>query len=405
MTVWQFAQLRVTYDNRLAADDRRWMTTWHGPDADMHATASSYSAVVAELNRAGTDGWELIDVAALAAADSGRFPDQRDWSLTRCTFRRPYEPAEGKVTDLNQAQGKFADSEELAEAAVLVRFTAYCVQDTPRAGRTTERLDLASAVGRLLIGVELAHPRNQADMAAIESLRADLQIPGISNDRREEIKAAAANYAASWVQGQWGLMWCETPQSFPLSQAAGLLNGSADWLRKLVENPLADAASAVGITGPIVPIGAGITANFVTAQLTEPLEGAARLCEIAGIVIGLATGTGPLVAACTKLLVHDELGRALSDVFEEIINSIGADPEGRPGPDVYAEPDAVSRRAAYREVTGADPESHRTGMIGSEDTPSPRKGSPSEELCRLLKEHGHPKPSSPDRTENLGPTQ
>ena len=82
MTVWQYAQMRVTYDNRLAAGHSRWTVAWHGPDG-AHDMAGAYEDVVTELNRVGTESWELVDVAAMDAGDSGRFPDQRDWSLTR----------------------------------------------------------------------------------------------------------------------------------------------------------------------------------------------------------------------------------------------------------------------------------------------------------------------------------
>jgi hypothetical protein len=127
------------------------------------------------------------------------------------------------------------------------------------------------------------------------------------------------------MEDKFGDTWWQTSQGFPLSQAANLLHGSVDWLRELVEHPLAEAASRAGAASPIVPIEAGIAANFVTARLTEPLEAAARACEIAGIVIGLGAGVPPLVIACAKLYARDQLGQVLSREFEEIINSIGVE--------------------------------------------------------------------------------
>jgi hypothetical protein len=54
----------------------------------------------------------------------------------------------------------------------------------------------------------------------------------------------------------------------------------ADWLRKLVAEPLSRLASAAGLSGPLPAVGVGITANFVTAPLTssrsEPGRGAVR---------------------------------------------------------------------------------------------------------------------------------
>src|SRR5690348_16344809 len=90
MKVWQYAQLMVRYENRLAA--AAWTITWHGPDASRQDTAGDYDGVVAELNRAGEQGWELVDVATWDAGDNRTVLTKgtNDWSITRYTFRRPY---------------------------------------------------------------------------------------------------------------------------------------------------------------------------------------------------------------------------------------------------------------------------------------------------------------------------
>jgi hypothetical protein len=334
MTAWQYAQLRVTYGYRSAEDCGRWAIAWHGPVATTRDTAGAYEGVVAELNRAGTEGWELFDVATLDAGDGGRFSDQWDWSLTRYTFRRPYASASVKSTEPVQraesprwqpiGTSQPADSHGgglaglgSAESATLVRFTVFCKPDSGS----------GSDAGRLQIRCEIAPMWSQAAISEIERRRSEYQDRGTSNDRREEIKAAAADYAASWTEGQFHVKWFETSQSFPLTKAAELLHGSADWLHQLVEDPMAGAASWAGIPGPLVPIGAGITANLVTTRLTAPIEGAALMFEAAGIVVGLATGAYPLVMASAKLYVHDKLGEAISKGFEQIFNSIGAGPE------------------------------------------------------------------------------
>ena len=399
MTVWQYAQLEVRYDSRSA--ESQWTITWHGLDASRQDTAGAYDAVVAELNRAGTEGWELADVAVLDVGDNRHFltSGTGDWSITRYTFRRPYdaavatstepipqplppagpapprvrrlppgeparpwaqlppptepalpgvqavtpaepagpgvqavtpaEPAGPGVQPVTPAapagrQGADPAASAAAESVTLVRLTAYWLADSEPPGAAIEGRGQGLTVGRVLIRRGVARPRNQADVDAIESLRAECQDPGVSKERREQIAAAAADYAASRVEGQFGGTWWRTSQSFPLSQAADLLDGSAEWLRGLVDRPLDDAASVAGAAGPFVPIGAGITANFVTAPLTRPLEGAARACEIAGIVIGLVTGAPPLVLACAKRLAYDEIGQVLSGGFEQAITSIGA---------------------------------------------------------------------------------
>ena len=400
MTAWQYAQLRVSYSNRLAEDSGRWTIAWHGPDETTQDTAGAYDGVVAELNRAGTEGWELVNVATLNAGDGGRFPDQGDWPLTQYTFRRPYASAPVKSTGLvRQAEspswrpigtcqpagsqdGGLAGSGP-TESASLVMFTVFCKPDGIS----------GSDAGRLQIKCEVAHLWSQADIDEIELLRSAYQDHGTGNDRRDEIKAAAADYAASWTEGQFAVRWWETPQRFPLTRAAELLHGSADWLRQLVENPVAGAASRAGIPGPLVPIGAGITANLVTARLTAPLEGAARVFEAAAIVIGLATGTHPLVMASAKLFAHDELNKALSKGFEQIFDSIGAGPKPA-ARTVGTRGHQVGKKG--QPIGNIAPRAETPGLIIRKDPPPGSVPGPSGESA------GQPKPTLPAEPKGLG---
>jgi hypothetical protein len=201
----------------------------------------------------------------------------------------------------------------------LFRVTVYFLPDST--GYATGSRDLDPAPGRLFIKREVACPQRQADLDQIEVLRVQYENPGLSPQGRDRVKAAAGDYAASWVDGQWGVTWWETPQSFPLSRAADVLDGSAEWLYGVVEHSIADAGSRAWAAGPLVDIGSGIAANFVTAPLTRPLENAALICEVAGIVVGLATGIHPLVIACAKRLAHDGLRREIGRGFEQIIGS------------------------------------------------------------------------------------
>ena len=348
MAAWQYAQLTVTCDDRSAGRDDQWTITWYGPDAATQSRARAYDQVAAELNHAGMQGWELIDVVTLDAGGSGRSYGG-DWSLARYTFRRPYA---AKVPPTNERSQKAASGRpeirdaveggaihrklnsaesNAAEPVTLVEFTVYWLRDGESADSATDGRDLGPDIGRLLIQCEVVRPRNQEDIDSIKSLRAEYERPNVSKVRREEIreeiKAAAADYAASWVLDRLGIIWWKTQQSFPLCQAADLLDGSAEWLRDVVKNPLSNIASSAGAEGPVGPISAGITANFVTAKLTAPLGRAARLCEVTAIVIGLATGAHPLVVACAKQYAHDKLGEVLAEGFKQIINSTGADRE------------------------------------------------------------------------------
>lgn len=200
------------------------------------------------------------------------------------------------------------------------RITVYRLRDGERAGSTTQGRGGGSDPGRRLIRYQATRLPSQTDIDKVESLRANYKASGTSKKGREGIGDAAAQYAASRMEGQLRATWWETPQSFPLPRAADVLNSSAEWLCDLVKRPVADAASAAGTPGPLVPPGAGITANFVTAPVTALLGDDARVCEIAGMVIGLLPGMHLLLIASAKLFAHDELGDVLAKGFEDVIN-------------------------------------------------------------------------------------
>src|SRR6185312_10645789 len=103
-------------------------------------------------------------------------------------------------------------------------------------------------------------------------------------------------------------------------------------------------------------VGIGLSAhpegdNLAELELTARLEGVARICEIAGIVIGTAVGAHPLVMACVKRLVHDEFNDLLAKELEQIPDTIeqmlhymdvdrrpAQDEAPRPAPPVPARP-------------------------------------------------------------------
>jgi hypothetical protein len=383
MTVWQYAQLRVTYDNRLPAGDGEWKIAWHETGVPTHRTAGAYDGVVAELNRAGTQGWELVDVASLYVGDGVHSADQRDWLLTRYTFRRPHDCTVVKTAELFQSgersqpvgTGQPADAQggpSGSEPAALVRLTAYWLPSSEHAGSASEGGGLGSTDGRLLIRCETLSLRSHGDIGVIKSLSVRYQDPNTSKDQRkkisEKLKDAVASYAASQVQAEWDVSWWRTPESFPFAQASDELNGYADSLRRLVARPVADVASLAGLQGPAGSTVAGIGAELVTAPVTAQLEAAAYLCEVAGIVIGLATHNYPMVIACFKRLGHDKLGDALAKTFEQIIDPLGADREpsadnpspdhtGRPAPGIPGIPpyEKIKEKLKIPRMTGEDP--------------------------------------------------
>jgi hypothetical protein len=165
----------MTHDS-LATDSGEWTMTWHGPDSTTESKTSSYGDVLVELNRAGNEGWELIDVAALDAEGSGDSSSRRDWSLTRYTFRRslrdqtkPFSQTMG-IDQSARTQSGNAAGPDSTESVTLVRFAVYCEQDDDSAGSDSHDSDSGLGTGRFFMVREVAHLHNQADIDMIESL-------------------------------------------------------------------------------------------------------------------------------------------------------------------------------------------------------------------------------------------
>ena len=254
-------------------------------------------------------------------ADASDAPDEEEAVLS--------DESHGGAGGIPLTGEQSAAQPEPTGSVMLLRLVVYWWQDSKPAGITAGGTT-GPAPGRLLIEYTAFRPDDHADISLIASLRAQYQAPDVREDQREKIKDAAADYAASRVEGQLSVTW-ETPQSLPLTDIIDLLNGSAEWLRGMVEHPLTDISSAAGAGGPLVSIGAGITANFAMAQVTAPIENAVRICEIAGIAIGAVTGAHPLVIACMKRLAHDELGNVLARAFKGLLASTGTDREKSTG--------------------------------------------------------------------------
>ena len=197
--------------------------------------------------------------------------------------------------------------------ARLVRLTVY-----PLWGGDAESSE-SRLNARVLVKREVFTARSTAQLDHIELLRSQYANSNTS-DRGEALRAATADYFAGQVEDKLDISWWETRDNFPLSSAADDLDKSAELLRSLAERPLAMAAHAAGADGPAVSILIGITAEAATRRLTAPLEDAARLCEVVGVLVGLATGMHPLVVACANRLVHDQLGSALAGAFERLID-------------------------------------------------------------------------------------
>jgi len=227
----------------------------------------------------------------------------------------------GTAPDLSPPGGSASPpgAERAAETARggVLRLTVYLLRDRDAENRES-RLS-----ARLLVKREVVTARSAAEVADIGLLRSQYENADIS-DRGERLRAAAADYFAGQVEGKLNISWWDTRDSFPFSKAADDLNNAAELLRSWAERPLTTVAHAAGAGGPAVSMLTGITEDAATARLTAPLENAARVCEVAGVLIGLATGVHPLVVACGNRLAHDLLGQALAGAFERMPDSEAA---------------------------------------------------------------------------------
>lgn len=97
----------------------------------------------------------------------------------------------------------------------------------------------------------------------------------------------------------------------------------------LISKPLDSLATAAGISAPVASFGADVTATMLLEPIVGPVEKSVHFLEVAGIVIGLATGLQSLVVICVKHLAHDEFGNALTGAFKQFINQITGSTDAR----------------------------------------------------------------------------
>jgi hypothetical protein len=136
----------------------------------------------------------------------------------------------------------------------------------------------------------------------------------------ERLKETVAEVLAGRLEGA---VW-KTIDDLSEDQIAGLLAGLPDVVKTLAEQPLDILGDAAGFPAPVVSLGADVTATLVLKPVLEPLQSAVHFLEVAGIVLGLATGMHPLVLTCVKHLAYDELGETLTHAFEQIMSPADA---------------------------------------------------------------------------------
>ena len=145
---------------------------------------------------------------------------------------------------------------------------------------------------------------------------------------KERLVDATAEYVASRVDDvafkpvrrQW-----EVRGLFNPAVASDELDSFQEWLRNLAQGPLMGAATALGVPSPVGEVASGIGANIVIARVDRSVEGATKVIDAVGIVVGSALGMHPLVMACLKHLAHTEFHRAVTDVVTKTFEGLSTD--------------------------------------------------------------------------------
>jgi hypothetical protein len=154
-------------------------------------------------------------------------------------------------------------------------------------------------------------------------------------DRLDE--AASEYFATTWGDPAFAAAterWM-TQDAYPEIAAAALCSRIGSGLNAIVARPIETMGTEIRLPGPAAAAGAGIGADLILQPVTRSLAGAARFCEIVGIVVGVATGFHPLALAAGKMLARDEfhrvLARGISEAARTLIAGPARPPAGRAG--------------------------------------------------------------------------
>lgn len=137
----------------------------------------------------------------------------------------------------------------------------------------------------------------------------------------ERFTEALAKSAADNIEGEIWRVW-QTSDDLPLDQTINFLIGVSESVHEVVQNSLECLADGIGVPAPVDLVGANVVATLLTDPITEPIGNVEHGLELAGILVGLATGVHPLVMTCAKYLIHDEISSALSEGIKDALESV-----------------------------------------------------------------------------------
>lgn len=192
---------------------------------------------------------------------------------------------------------------------------------------------------------------------------------------REKLIEATADYLGTVIGDPLFAAATERWESeaFPETQAAGLIDGASAQLETAFDTPLKGLGAALGLSSGEAAAVAGISSNLILAPITGPLGEAASFIEIAGIVVGLATGAHVLVLACAKPLLHSQVERVLSRSIADLLGGSHLADAKKPTDRVGRTPSQDFARWAMREQEHQTADD-ATGRRESDDPPRTQRG-------------------------------
>ena len=103
--------------------------------------------------------------------------------------------------------------------------------------------------------------------------------------------------------------------SFPETEPLEVLEETNELLETAVDSPLKALGTMLGLSPGEASVGAGITANFILAPITAPLDKAESYIEVGGMIAAALMGPHALAVAFIKPFLHSQLNDALSRIL------------------------------------------------------------------------------------------
>lgn len=218
---------------------------------------------------------------------------------------------------------------------------------------------------KVRLGIErtvVSVPKTRLDSVSSPRVPGQERASGLEGPLSEVSSAAAASLATELTKSLAPSDRWLSAHSYAAEDIAQALDQVPGWLHQLVADPVQHAASQIGLPPPAGAAIGTVAAQAAFSRVTVPMARAARCCEIAGVVVGAATGLHPVAAACVKMLAHDVASKTLTRHLTDLVKVPGWKTEGPSAPELRPpSAPAAEERPAPRI---APPHAPRPGGIG-----------------------------------------